>query len=338
MTGPIFVVARRVGLAAGPPRRVGGRMSGRETTVMRTLRGGEARLCPPHVFGVPVQERGAQTLNTGGVHQGAGFGLPDPCDTDAARLARIIGSDGDRLMARHAGLLLWPASPGAVPTIAALAPTGWGQMGVPWGQTVLTAWADTIDDSLFPGGACGGRAVHPALLRDGTRRVLSLERCGLNRHRTPGGRGQDVEIRRPAITDTGVLTGHHPITSTVGAQPGERGGGGDAPIPDDKATRRGAQCLPPLGPGALRGDIPGADVRAAQETAAITNTPPDQQRGVAAILLGMAALRLGWPPGVPFKTGLREITDSWGCLEIKQRVCCPEKRRRDRLAMGLTLI
>ena len=101
-------------------------------------------------------------------------------------------------MARHAGLLLWPASPGAVPTIAALAPTGWGQMGVPWGQTVLTAWADTIDDSLFPGGACGGSAAHPALLRDGTRRVLSLERCGLNRHRAPGGRGQDVEIRRPA--------------------------------------------------------------------------------------------------------------------------------------------
>ena len=52
----------------------------------------------------------------------------------------------------------------------------------------------------------------------------------------------------------------------------------------------------------------------------------------------MAALRLGWPPGFPREIGVGEIEDSWGCLEIKQRVCRPEKMRRDRLAMGMTLI
>ncbi len=164
-----------------------------------------------------------------GCPQGARFGVLHPCD-GSGLLAGVIGSDDHRLMARHTGILLWPTSPGAVPTIAALASTRWGQMGVPWGQTVLTAWAETINNPLLLGG-----------------------------------------------------------TGRTGAAP-----------PGSAAGRRG-------------------------------DSPRQSLRGVA-------ALGLGWPPGVPFNIGVGENAERGGLWEIKQRLRLAEKMCRDRLAMGMTLI
>ncbi len=177
--GPNF----RRGMTSGPggwkPRRVGGRMSGCRSS------------------GIPVADMGAQTIDPWCVHQGAGFDVRDPCN-GRGLLTRIIGGDGHRLMARHTGIFLWPTSHGAVHTIAALAPAGLGQMGVHCGQTVFKALAETIDDSLFPGGARRTVAVHPAFRDQGPCRVFTLDLRGLNLHLILGGRGQDVEIRSPA--------------------------------------------------------------------------------------------------------------------------------------------
>ncbi len=67
-----------------------------------------------------------------------------------------------------------------------------------------------------------------------------------------------------------------------------------------------------------RGDVHGCGGFGLQRTSDVAVFLPEGRGGVAEIG--------------------EEIEDSWGFLEIKQRVCHPEKMRRDCLAMGMTLI
>ncbi|MCY4195620.1 MAG: transposase, partial [Rhodobacteraceae bacterium] len=68
-------------------------------------------------------------------------------------------------------------------------------------------------------------------------------------------------------------------------------------------------------PWALRGDVAGADVRAAQEATPITNTPPDQQRSQQR---GVAAIR----PGPVFREWPR---CAWGCHRASPPRCWVHK-------------